>query len=455
MKRTHALMLMAAVSVLVSMAVGQSPCPTQVLQGQNATMSRDLICLVPQVYGPGGLVGTNNGGPLHTTVGHEVHFQASTISSFGPLNSEIGIALSQLPIAPPVAAGFIISGGTVTQAEGFGPVLSERADTVGKHRLFVGASYQFFQFDKVDGLDIRNFGVVLTHESEPGNPVYTNDIVATQNRIDLKVHQMTFVATYGITRGLDISVAVPVLDVRMGVTSKATIFNFEPPPVNHQFITTPEPNETVISPYDAIFTNSHAAMGIGDVTIRAKLRAWQSQNERSALAVGVDVRLPSGDANNFLGAGTWGARPFATISHTGRFVTPHASFGFQGNGDSVLPGAVTTQPVTKAKMPDVFSYAAGADVGFAHRISFTGDFIGQTLQHAPKIAKTTYTDYAGGVHDNVAPATDTVTQLSIAAGGKLRIAGQLLLVGNVLFRLNDAGLHSRPAPLVGLSYTFR
>jgi hypothetical protein len=32
--------------------------------------------------------------------------------------------------------------------------------------------------------------------------------------------------------------------------------------------------------------------------------------------------------------------------------------------------------------------------------------------------------------------------------------GKLLITANVLFRVNDDGLHYKPAPLVGVSYTF-
>jgi hypothetical protein len=50
-----------------------------------------MVGLVPQVCGPGGLVGTNNSGPLNPTTKfrHQVHFQASGLESFSPLDSEI------------------------------------------------------------------------------------------------------------------------------------------------------------------------------------------------------------------------------------------------------------------------------------------------------------------------------------------------------------------------------
>jgi Putative MetA-pathway of phenol degradation len=466
--------LMLLVLSLPAMALAQtSPCPTSLsTSGTPVTIARsgDLICLVPQVYGPAGLVGQNFDGPLVSTTGHSVHFQAAAVNNFGPVNSEIGVQLSQLPLASP-ASGFIFSfnpslGVVARSAESFGPILTDRAETIGKKKLFVGVSYQFFNFDTADGVNLKKFGVVLTHEPEPAvcseapstpgcptAPTFTHDIVATQNSLDLKVHQLTIVATYGITNRLDVSVAVPLLEVRMAMYSDANIFNFEPPPVNHAFAVpaTASIYETYLSPTNALFFNGNSARGIGDLVIRGKFLAWKG--EHSAVAVGVDAHLPTGDANKFLGAGTWGVRPFLTYSYSGR-VSPHASVGFQGNGDSVLAGDITTQPATKGHLPDLFTYSAGVDAGIARRLSVSFDFLGQSIRDAAKIASSTFTDLVGDTHNNITTTKATVNQASVAGGFKANLVGQLLFTANVLYQVNHAGLHSKPIPLVGLSYTF-
>jgi hypothetical protein len=430
-----------------------------------------LICLVPQIYGPAGLVGQNFDGPLISTTGHSVHFQAAAVNDFGPINSEIGVQLSQLPLASP-ASGFVFSfnpslGVVARSNESLGPILTDRAETLGKQKLFVGVSYQFFNFDKADGVNLRNFGVVLSHEPEPtvcasspstpgcattGSPTYTNDVVATKNSLDLKVHQITIVATYGVTDRLDLSIAVPLLEVRMGMYSSATLFNFEPPPVNHAFFPiSPTNHETYVSSTNAIFFNGNSSRGIGDIVLRGKFLAWKG--EHSAVAVGMDAHLPTGDANNFLGAGAWGIRPFATYTYSGR-ISPHATIGMQTNGDSVLAGDITTQPATTAHLPDIITYSAGVDAGIVRRLSVSVDFLGQSLRDAAKIATTTYTDYVGDAHPNITTSKGVLNQDSIAAGIKLNLAGKLLFTANVLYQLNNAGLHSKPIPLAGLSYTF-
>src|SRR5258708_17878789 len=181
------------------------------------------------------------------------------------------------------------------------------------------------------------------------------------------------VGTYGLSDKLEVSIALPVVDVRVGMTSNATIYTFEHARVNHTFApVTDNPRETYISPSNAILPNSGSSLGIGDLRLRGKYVAWRDAKEKSAVAVGLDLRLPTGDANNFQGSGTWGLRPFVIYSYLAR-ISPHASAGFEGNGNSVLAGTVTSQPVTKAQLPNVFTYSAGADASIRRWVGLSAD----------------------------------------------------------------------------------
>src|SRR6201999_3441991 len=115
---------------------------------------------------------------------------------------------------------------------------------------------------------------------------------------------------------------------------------------------------------------------------------------------------------------------------------------------------VTSQPVTKAQLPNVFTYGAGADATIRRWVGLSGDFIGTSLLNAERIENSTFTDYHGAPHANVNTFTSTVNQANISLGAKVRPLARLLITGNVLFRLNDAGLHFKPSPLIGVSYVF-
>jgi hypothetical protein len=106
-------------------------------------------------------------------------------------------------------------------------ILTALAPTIGKHNLYIGISYEYFDFDKIDGVDLRNFGAVFTHEQNglscpPGSTgctsdglfIFAKDVITTQNTLDLKIHEIAAVATFGITSRLDVSVVVPTLNVR-------------------------------------------------------------------------------------------------------------------------------------------------------------------------------------------------------------------------------------------------
>jgi hypothetical protein len=422
------------------------------------------------------MVGTDHGGPLVSTArfSHAAHFTNSALQSFTALNTEIGSQITQLPITSPIS-GFVFSfnptlGVVSRQTEGFGPILTERPDTIGKHKLFVGFSYQYFNFDRADGVNLKNFGAVFQHESEPdlcvpggritcvnGEPSFQRDIIATQNRIDLKVNQYVGVATFGVTTRFDLSIAVPILNARTSSYSNAVIDSFEtgadnPPCCVHQFATVnPQipTHETFLAADHASFFDQKSATGIGDIIIRGKYQIVK--HEKLGFALGSDLHFPTGDAKNFLGSGTWGVRPFATVGYAGR-VSPHATFGYQWNGNSILSGDVTENK--SAHLPDIVTYTAGFDAGITHRVSVSGDFVGQSLISAKKIIATSFIDAGVHPHSNLTSSTATLNQAYISVGGKVNPIGRLLIIANLLFQVNDAGLHSKPVPLIGLSYTF-
>ena len=150
-----------------TVALAQSPCPNPGNPGfRRHTIALTWFALSRRCTAPAAWSAYDNGGPLTATEFHEVHFQASSINSFGPINAEIGVQLSQVPLASPVS-GFIFANGVMQEATSFGPVLADRAETLGKRRIFVGASYEYFDFDKADSVNLKSFGAVFQHELEP------------------------------------------------------------------------------------------------------------------------------------------------------------------------------------------------------------------------------------------------------------------------------------------------
>lgn len=446
-----------------------------------------LACVIPNLYGPYGLVLPN--------ASHVAHFNSTFQSDFAALDAAIATQLTLLPLASP-ASGFTYKYDPATgvysrSAQSFGPVLTERAETIGRHRFYFGTTFQRFRFDKLDGVPLHNLPAVFSHQPDTGtnhsSEPYESQFISTVNSLDLKVNQFTVFGTYGLTDHVDISVAVPILEVGFNATSDATINRtvdteptivngkFQPccsngPPFAH-FFDPANPRTSLThtfsndqsSPINVgnLYWNPsrNSASGFGDVVFRIKGSVYRG--DRLSLALLADVRVPTGDERNFLGSGAWGLKPFAAMSIRTGHLTPHVNLGYQWNGSSLLAGDILAG--TKARLPGYGFFSAGTDVGVTHSLTLAVDYIGQELINAPRVKSTTYTPSSqyplvvGPQRDfsNVDTAIkETYNQSNAAVGLKYNVFGRLLLSGNILIALNDGGLRQRVVPLIGLSYTF-
>lgn len=504
----YTLLLMGTLTLLVASSARGQTCPL------NGMPSNRLVCLIPGVYGP---FGFNAGGTippsqsvLFTGNNHAAHFQNFFLSTFAPINESVGLAVSQLPLASPsFGTSFVYDPTLKTFAPStdysLGPILGERADTIGKHRIFFGFSYQFFNFSTIDGQNLNAIPTVLQHQpfaAPPflpcanqtgmtgtvyaGDPCAVRDFIQTTNNIDLAVHQYTIYLSYGITNRLDVSAVIPILNVRMSVTSQATIVPNSVAPATvgapgnvwHSF----NPSNPALTSQcasqvpclAATFSDSGSATGIGDVILRGKYHVYRG--ERLGLAAGVDVRVPTGDTSNFLGSGATGVKPFGIISYHAR-VSPHALLGYEINGESVLagtnivPAPTGTTPVAKGGLPDRLIYILGGDVLITKRLSGAFDVYGQRLIGTPELVAQPYTGLGscsgtavtnadcptytpGTTHPDIAQKITDVNIDDASLGLKFRAVGRLVVTGNVLIKMNDGGLRSKAVPLVGLSYAF-
>src|SRR5581483_11427338 len=239
-----------------------------------------------------------------------------------------------------------------------------------------GTSYQRFRFDSLDGIDLHNVPAVFRHVPGTGSggidEPYEADVIRTNNSISLNMDQTMIYGTVGLTDSLDVSVSVPIVSVRMGASSSDTIVRVSGP----TFIPTGT-TMVVANPHEfdangslsKIYSSNGSASGLGDITVRAKARIFQRQDFR--VSVAMDVRTPSGNAREFLGAGAIGLKPFVIVS-TGKRFSPHLNLGYEWNGSSILAGNITGTevfedangntliskgPATKERLPGQLYYA--------------------------------------------------------------------------------------------------
>jgi hypothetical protein len=434
---------------MVILAAGPS-----VVHAQTNAAARGLATLIQDVFGPRGLT-VNSDAALPDGSTHSAHFNSAFQLNFRRFNIAIASQLSALPLPSP-ASGFTYrfdadTGTFVRSTQSFGPILAERAETIGRGKTLVGYNVQVFSFDSLDGIDLRHVPAVFTHdEAQLGGG--RTDIVVTDNALNLSVGQFTGLMTYGVTDRLDVSVALPLVHTRLDVASAAVI---------HRFGTTREGAAHFFSDPTAPggfgdhreFAAGGAATGIGDVLLRAK--GTLMRRAQSVLGAGAEVRVPSGNEHDLLGSGAWGVKSFLVLSFFYKHVAPHVNLGYQWNGRTVLAGDPSRQIADD--LPDRVVFAVGFDAGITDRLSLALDLLTDRVLNSPQLQITPFSasgDLGSGVFEDIMFQSTSYLTSNGSAGIKLALREGLLANFNVRFRVAGEGLADRATPLIGLEYTF-
>jgi len=435
-------LVVVAVVMAAGPAAAQDPYNVAVRVEQLSRIFNDL-------YGPRGLV-VDSTAALAGGQSHSGHFLGGFESEF----SQFGIALTSqlvsLPLPTP-AAGFTYQfdpalGVFNRTTNSFGPIMSERAETIGARRLSIGLAAQRLEFDSIEGLDLDRIPAVFSHENAEllGG---REDVITTVNSVEASVTRSTLFVSYGVTNRFDVSVAVPYVTANLVVTSDATIRRLGTTiPEIHFFRATDDS-----AGERRIFTAFGDAAGLGDINVRAKVTV--KRTARQGVALGVDARMPTGDEENLLGTGAAAVQPYAVWSASIGPFSPHVNAGYQWNGSSVLAGG--TRGAQARDLPDVVRYSAGGAVELHPRLTFAVDVVGRWVIDSPRLSRQTFRALDGrSTFDDIAFRKGSLHELSAATGLKLNIVDRLLLNANLLFRLNSAGLMDKVSPLVGLEYAF-
>lgn len=432
------------------------------------------------------------------------------------LNASIATALSIVPLSSP-ASGVLVRTDPATGAElpvssTLGPIFTERAETIGKRKFYIGFSNQNFHFTQFNGTPLNALSLLYTGgdasksqilPSQGGAPIPT--VPATFNiGMDIRLSQNITFLTYGVTDRVDVSVGLPF--VRAAVASRTYNGNiyagtgFGNP--SCWCVNTFTPGSPTLQ-LPEIGQASQSKSGFGDLLLRVK--GTVLRKPRAVVAVGSDVRFPTGDEANYLGVGATSVKPFVAVSlyskpiKNGIVVSPHFDLGWQFTGKSILggqlQGTTISQTVgqsqvsyigapfttTKDFLPDVFSWAVGAEVALGRHNTVIVDILGNQIgwihgisdarmqsipnQFLPTGPNGTAPAVLGGPAVQPTPTQVTASglvsagrvsfgQYSGSFGYKARIAGNLVANVNFLVRFDNNGLTARVVPLYGIGYSF-
>jgi hypothetical protein len=414
-----------------------------------AVQVTQLWRIFKDLYGPSGLV-VNSNVPLPSGATHSSHFNSGFESEFSQFGTALTSQIVSLPLPPP-ASGFTYEfdpglGVFQRSTTSFGPILSERAETIGARRVSIGFAYQRLSFDSIEGVDLSNVPAVFTHDDAQllGG---REDVVTTVNSIEAEVSRTAMFVSYGVTNRLDVSIAVPFVTADLVVTSDATI----------QRLGTTNPETHFFRSFEddigtrRRFTAFGHASGLGDVTVRMKQTI--KKGAKQGVALGLDLRLPTGDERNLLGTGAPGVNPFVAWSANYGALSPHLNGGYQWNGDSILGGEPGSGEAKD--LPDLATYTAGAVIEVHPRVTAAVDLIGRYIIDSPRLRLEDFHALDNrSVFPNITFTSGSFNEISAAAGLKINFFGRLLVDLNLLVPLNSDGLRDKISPLIGLEYAF-
>jgi hypothetical protein len=354
--------------------------------------------------------------------------EGSGVSNVGAVIADlVGLEVSTAPIGSS-AGGFTFTFDPVTRAfrraaPSFGPMFGERAITAGEGRAGFGVNYIRNTYDAFDGVNIGD-GSLRTVTLLTG----TTPRATGSAQLTITTDTLVVFTNVALNRWFDAGIAVPLVNLRVEGT--------------HQIA-------------DVLSEGNATASGIGDIAVRSKIRVYE--RDQGGVALGVDLRLPTGDPDAMLGAGVSRTLVSGIWSTTTGPFAPHASFGFEYWGDAFqVYDPLLQAPIDAGRHGIV--YEGGVEWAASDRLTVNGELMGRTVNNGGRLV---YRDLPmlpnpfGITTASVATVDPRgLHRLYGAAGVKWNFAGTALLTANLLLSMNDQGLRDHLTPVIGLDWGF-
>jgi hypothetical protein len=400
--------------VLLSALLVSLSLPAQVTIQHGNTLSE----LINNLYGGDGIQLASNGHDAH--FGQTQDFQNFTKTlqavlqsrTFFPIPSAVGL----------VSYRFNETTGTYERVEGsMGPILAERGSTTGKGNLNFSATYTFADYQNIAGKNTAELVLhhCLTLACTGGNlnQPFLNDTVHVDVHFRLKSQAVALSVVYGINNRLDIGVVVPYIRNDLQVFTHAFVVVAPGSnPLTHRFdpvVETPDQSGTA------------TAVGIGDTILRGKMRLLPKATFDSAVLV--DLTLPTGEKQNFLGNGRTKLKATYIVSKPIRRFTPHLNAAYE-----------LTFSETKL---NTFEYRLGTEVLATPRLTLATDMIGVVRPHGTSLFQS-----AALGNESLIGRSESDGVI----GGKWKMSADRAFLFNLLVPLNSTGIRPTYVVTAGL-----
>lgn len=376
--------------------------------------------VIADLYGGDGIILAPTPPPFPS---HAPHFAASSLGGLSDLGSAITSNAGQFSFNSAIT-GFtfdIERGVPVRTTDSLGPILAERAETIGANKISIAAAYSRIAFTRFEGTDLDDLSLVFTHDDVNGDGVlgpatapFSFELDQIQVDIDLDLTQdvLAFFATYGITSAWDVGIVVPLIRSSARAEANATIIRNSPiSNFVHNFDPAGEDQPRSVIDRDAA--------GVGDVILRTKYHFLRDPEDWPEMAVVGRVKLPTGDEDDLLGTGETDVLGLLVASKTFGQVTPHLNLGYEVSTESELSNV---------------RYVAGFDFAAHEKLTL-----------------------AFGVLGRWEPAGDDIGDhlVDLAMGVKWNPVADLILSANLQVPLNwNEGLRPTAVGTLGIEWPF-
>lgn len=408
------------------------------------------------------------------------------------LMSGLALQISDFPLGP-------TSGTLIFSRDGVGPEMhnayggayAPRPFTIRRGKYGAALTFQNDDFMTLNGVDLRGNGVNFLFANRGPEPD-TADVLdqAVSMRLNRKV--TSFVFSYGVNDRFEVGAVLPIVQVAMDMRVQSRILRVRTSPnsVSCPGVINPQgsPLRLCQDPhgYDKVLTVATNDMylglqivqektvdnnyglsgltkrGIGDVVLRGKYALVQGS--KSAVAATIDLSMPTGNADNFLGTGAFRATPGIVVSTVAGRVSPHASVSYTSSHGKLSSLLQSTSPVPlDLTVPNEIGWSAGFDAAVAPRTTLVADFFGRTIRNVQTFgtSQTIFATGGPGVPADIAAGTaltvtgrGNISQSFGTIGGRFNLGGSVFANGSVMFPISVTGLKPRTGAVFSIDYGF-
>jgi hypothetical protein len=303
--------------------------------------------------------------------------------------------------------------GTMERASAsFGSFFTERSLTGGQGQAAIGVNVRFSRYTHLDGRDLRDGRFRTTANQFRDEPAPFDEETLT---LELESRVLTVTGSYGLTERLDVSAAIPFVELSMAGSR----------------VNTYRGRSTTQAEAEA------TSRGFGDIAVRGKYGLFVAPT--GGVAIAGEVRLPTGSEANLLGTGRTAFSALIIGS------AERGPLGWSGNV-SLGGGGFSNE----------LGYRGAMSLAATDRLTLIGEVVGRRFGDAGLVveARASHPNFNNVETIRLVADDSTATTAAAVFGAKWNLSGTWILAGHAMLPMSNRGLRSGVVTLIGLDYAF-